>query len=170
MIIKDLMINEQIRDPEVRLVGAEGEALGVLSLREAMRLAEEAELDLVKISPTANPPVCKLMNYGKFKFEQIKREKETRQKQKVVETKTLRIGLNISEHDITYRAKQAIEFLNDGNKVKANMMLKGRQNAYADNGFETLKKFAELVGENALMEKAPYKEGRFINMILAPKK
>lgn len=166
------MINEQILDKEVRLLSQSGEQLGIVSLDKALSLAEEQDLDLVKISPTANPPVCKIMDYGKYKFEQQKKEKESKfkQKQKEVELKTLRIGLNISDHDLTYRAKQANEFIKDGNKVKANMMLRGRQQAYVKNGIETLKKFADLVGEDAVIEKAPYQEGRFVNMILAPKK
>ena len=141
-----------------------------MPFNEALKIAEERDLDLVEISPNANPKVCKIMNYGKYKYEQIKREKEAKQKQKVAEIKTIRVGLNISEHDITYRAKQVIEFLNDGNKVKLNMMLRGRQNAYSDQGIETLNSFAEKIGDNAVVEKAPFKEGRFINMILAPKK
>lgn len=166
------MINEQILDKEVRLLSQSGEQLGIVTLDKALSLAEEQDLDLVKISPTANPPVCKIMDYGKYKFEQQKKEKESKfkQKQKEVELKTLRIGLNISDHDLTYRAKQANEFIKDGNKVKANMMLRGRQQAYVKNGIETLKKFADLVGEDAVIEKAPYQEGRFVNMILAPKK
>lgn len=166
------MINEQIIDKEVRLLSQSGEQLGIVSLQQALSLAEEQDLDLVKISPTANPPVCKIMDYGKYKFEQQKKEKESKfkQKQKEVELKTLRIGLNISDHDLTYRAKQANEFIKDGNKVKANMMLRGRQQAYVKNGIDTLKKFADLVGEDAVIEKAPFQEGRFVNMILAPKK
>lgn len=166
------MINEQILDKEVRLLSQSGEQLGIVTLDKALSLAEEQDLDLVKISPTANPPVCKIMDYGKYKFEQQKKEKESKfkQKQKEVELKTLRIGLNISDHDLTYRAKQANEFIKDGNKVKANMMLRGRQQAYVKNGIDTLKKFADLVGEDAVIEKAPYQEGRFVNMILAPKK
>lgn len=169
-VIKDLLINEQIKATEVRLIAEDGEALGIMSFDEALKIAEERDLDLVEISPNANPKVCKVMNYGKYKYEQVKREKEAKQKQKVAEIKTIRVGLNISEHDITYRAKQVIEFLNDGNKVKLNMMLRGRQNAYAEQGIETLNSFAEKIGDNAVVEKAPFKEGRFINMILAPKK
>ena len=170
--IKDLLINEQIHDAEVRLVGVNGEPLGIMSLVEANKLAQEADMDLVKISPNAIPPVCKIMDYGKFKFDQAKKAKEAKfkAKQSQVELKTIRIGLNISEHDMDYRAKNAIEFINDGNKVKANMMLKGRQNAYAKNGIETLRHFAELVGDVAVMEKEPYQEGKYINMILAPNK
>ncbi len=164
------MINGQIRDPMVRLVGSDGEQLGILPLKNAMDIADEQELDLVKISPTANPPVCKLMDYGKYKFEQEKKEKEAKSRQKVVEIKTIRIGLHISDHDIMYRIKQAIEFLQGGNKVRTNMMLKGRENAFGEKGIEVLNKFAEKMTDFAVIEKAPYKEGKFINMILAPKK
>lgn len=170
LIIKDLLINEQIRATTVRLVGENGEQLGIMSLNEAMKIAEEKDLDLVNISPNATPIVCKVMNYGKYKYEQEKREKEAKSKQKVVEVKTIRFGLNISEHDTEYRAKQAKEFLLKGNKVKANMRLSGRENAYADKGIETLQKFAEKMSDYAVIEKAPYKEGRYINMIIAPKK
>lgn len=164
------MINGQIHDQTIRLVGTSGEQLGIVPLNEALSMAEEQDLDLVKISPNANPPVCKIMDWGKYKFEQEKREKEAKSKQKVVEIKTIRFGLFISEHDIEYRVKQAIEFLKDGNKVRTNMMLKGRQNAFSENGIEVLKKFAEQVSDYGVIEKSPYKEGRFINMILAPKK
>lgn len=168
-IIKDLLINEQIKATEVRLVGQNSEPLGIMSFDEALKIAEEKELDLVEISPNANPKVCKIMNYGKFKYEQIKKQKEAKQKQKVAELKTIRIGLNISDHDMDYRAKQVAEFIADGSKVRANMMLKGRQNAYEANGIATMNSFAQKVGDIAVIEKAPFKEGRFINMILAPK-
>ena len=170
--IKDLMINEQIQDSEVRLLSATGEQLGIVSLEKAMQMASDEDLDLVKISPNATPPVCKLMNYGKFKFEQQKKEKEAKfkQRQNLVELKTIRIGLNISDHDLEYRAKQALDFVKNGDKVKANMMLKGRQQAYVNNGIEILTKFAGLVGDGVSIEKAPYQEGRYVNMILAPKK
>lgn len=164
------MINDQIRAQSVRLVGEEGEQLGIVSLAEAKQIAHDKDLDLVCISPNANPAVCKVMNYGKFKYAQEKKEKEAKSKQKVVEIKTIRFGLNISEHDTAYRAKQAQEFLSKGNKVKTNMRLSGRENAYADKGIETLKLFAEKLADCAVIEKAPFKEGRYINMILAPKK
>lgn len=164
------MINDQIRAQSVRLVGEEGEQLGIVSLAEAKQIARDKELDLVCISPNASPAVCKVMNYGKYKYAQEKKEKEAKSKQKVVELKTIRFGLNISEHDTAYRAKQALEFLSKGNKVKCNMRLSGRENAYADKGIETLKLFAEKLADNAVIEKAPYKEGRYINMIIAPKK
>ena len=166
--IKELLINEQIKATEVRLIGENGEPLGIMSLSEAMSVASQKDLDLVEISPNANPKVCKIMNYGKFKYEQSKKEKEAKQKQKVAELKTIRIGLNISDHDMDYRAKQVAEFIKDGSKVKANMMLKGRQNAYEANGIKTLNDFALKVGDIAVVEKAPFREGRFINMILAP--
>ena len=170
LIIKDLLINKQIRAQNVRLIGESGEQLGIVSLREALEVAEEKGLDLVNISPNAQPPVCKVMNYGKYKYEQEKREKEAKSKQKVVELKTIRFGLNIGEHDVQYRAKQAREFLAKGNKVRANMRLYGRENAYTDKGMETLKQFAGLVSDCSVIEKEPYKEGKDINMILAPKK
>ena len=170
LIIKDLLINKQIRAQSVRLIGESGEQLGIVSLREALEVAEEKGLDLVNISPNAQPPVCKVMNYGKYKYEQEKREKEAKSKQKVVELKTIRFGLNIGEHDVQYRAKQAREFLAKDNKVRANMRLYGRENAYTDKGMETLKQFASLISDCSVIEKEPYKEGKDINMILAPKK
>ena len=170
-VIKELLINEQIRiSGNVRLVGEEGEQLGIVSVMEARQIAEQKSLDLALISPNATPPVCKVMNYGKYRYDLQKKEKEAKSKQKVVETKTIRFGLNISEHDVEYRAKQAKEFLLKGNKVKANMRLSGRENAYADKGIETLKSFAEKMGEWSVVEVAPFKEGRYINMVIAPKK
>lgn len=171
MIIKDLLINDQIkRASQVRLVGESGEQLGIVSLARAKEIAQEKGLDLVAISPNVEPMVCKVMNYGKFRYEQQKKEKLAKSKQKIVETKTIRFGLNISEHDVAYRAEQAKEFLAKGNKVKANMRLFGRENAYADKGIETLQKFAERMSDYAVIEVAPFKEGRYINMIIAPKK
>ena len=141
-----------------------------MSLEQAKQIAHDSDLDLVEISPNASPKVCKVMNYGKYRYEQVKREKEAKQKQKVAEMKTIRIGLNISDHDMDYRAKQVKEFIEDGCKVKLNMMLRGRQNAYEANGIQTLNDFAQKVGDTVVVEKAPFREGRFINMILAPKK
>ena len=171
IVIKELLINEQIRfNGEVRLVGENGEQLGIVSVQEAKQIAEDKSLDLALISPNAEPPVCKVMNYGKYRYDLQKKEKEAKSKQKTVETKTIRFGLNIGSHDVEYRAKQAKEFLLKGNKVKANMRLSGRENAYADKGIETLKNFAELMSEWSVIEVAPFKEGRYINMIIAPKK
>ena len=171
MIIKDLLTNDQIRiNGDVRLVGENGEQLGIVSIFDAKQIASDKGLDLALISPNAEPPVCKVMNYGKYRYEQQKKEKEARSKQKVAEIKTIRFGLNISDHDVEYRAKQAREFIQKGDKVKANMRLSGRENAFADKGIETLKNFAEKMSDCAVIEVAPFKEGRFINMVIAPKK
>jgi translation initiation factor IF-3 len=171
LLIKELLINDQIRfGGEVRLVGENGEQLGIVSVLEAKKIATQKSLDLALISPNATPPVCKVMNYGKYRYEVQKKEKEARSKQKIVETKTIRFGLNIGEHDVEYRAKQAKEFLAKGNKVKANMRLSGRENAYAQKGIETLQHFADIMSEWSVIEVAPFKEGRYINMIIAPKK
>lgn len=171
LLIKELLINDQIRfGGEVRLVGENGEQLGIVSVLEAKKIATQKSLDLALISPNATPPVCKVMDYGKYRYEVQKKEKEARSKQKIVETKTIRFGLNIGEHDVEYRAKQAKEFLAKGNKVKANMRLSGRENAYAQKGIETLQHFADIMSEWSVIEVAPFKEGRYINMIIAPKK
>ena len=171
LLIKELLINDQIRfGGEVRLVGENGEQLGIVSVLEAKKIATQKSLDLALISPNATPPVCKVMDYGKYRYEVQKKEKEARSKQKIVETKTIRFGLNIGEHDVEYRAKQAKEFLAKGNKVKANMRLSGRENAYAQKGIETLQHFADIMSEWSVLEVAPFKEGRYINMIIAPKK
>lgn len=169
-IIKELLINNQIVAESVRLVGETGEQLGIMSLSEALSVAEQSGLDLAQISPNINPVVCKLMDYGKYKFDQQKREKEARKKQKVTEIKTIQLSLTIGEHDMSYRAKQAMEFVKEGNKVKVSILLKGRQQAFASQGFEIMKKFASLVSEVAMIEKDPSQEGKFINMILNQKK
>jgi len=154
----------------VRLVGENGEQLGIMSFIDALSLAEGKGLDIALISPNANPAVCKIMNYGKYKFDQQKREKEARKKQKVAELKTIQLSLTIGDHDMSYRAKQAIEFVKDGSKVKVSILLKGRQQAYASQGIEIMRKFAGLVSDAAVIEKEPLQEGKFINMILNIKK
>ena len=170
LTIKELLINEQINANEVRLVGENGEQLGIVNLLEAQNLAGERELDLVLISPNAQPPVCKLMDYGKFRFDQIKKEKEARKKNKAQEVKTIQLSLTIGEHDISYRAKNAKEFIKDGSKVKVTMLSKGRQLTYFAQGINIMNKFASLVGESAVVEKAPVLEGKIINMVLSQKK
>lgn len=170
LIIKELLINEKIIAEEVRLVGDNGEQLGVVSFETALNLAKEKDLDLVEVSPNAKPSVCKIMNYGKFRFDQLKKEKEARKKNKAQEIKTIQLSLTIGEHDMEYRVKNAKGFLSDGNKVKVNILLKGRQQAYPEQGIEIMKKFASLVGDSATIEKAPLLEGKFINMVLSPKK
>ena len=163
-------MNGEIRDREIRVISETGEMLGVMSPREAMRLAEEADLGLVKISPNAIPPVCKIMDYGKFKFEQAKKEKENRRNQKIVEIKEVQLSMTIDVGDLNVKAKQATRFLNDGNKVKVSIRLRGRQMAHANLGRDVMNNFFEGLKEIAVIEKPINMEGRNIIMILAPKK
>ena len=163
-------INEEIRDKEVRVISADGEQLGIMSASEALRIAEEADLDLVKISPNAVPPVCKIMNYGKFKFEQAKKEKENRKNQKVVELKEIYLSMTIDVGDLNVKAKKTLEMLADGNKVKVSIRMRGRQQAHASMGVDVMKRFFEMLGGKAVMDKAPLTEGRNILMILSPAK
>lgn len=162
-------INEEIRDKEIRLISAEGEQLGIMSAKEALALAEEQELDLVKISPTAVPPVCKLMDYGKFKFEQTKREKEAKKNQHVVEIKEIRMSPGIDVGDFNVKLRNAQKFLADGNRVKVTVRFRGREMAHTDIGKNLLVKFAEDCAEIASMDKNPKLEGRNMSMFLAPK-
>ena len=169
--IKDQhQINENIRDREVRVISATGEQLGIMSAREALRIAEEEGLDLVKISPNANPPVCKIMNYGKFKFEQAKREKENRKNQKVVELKEIYLSMTIDVGDLNVKAKKTVELLGDGNKVKVSIRMRGRQQAHASMGVDVMRRFFDMLGGKAVMDKEPKTEGRNIFMILSPAK
>ena len=169
--IKDQhQINENIRDREVRVISATGEQLGIMSAREALRIAEEEGLDLVKISPNANPPVCKIMNYGKFKFEQAKREKENRKNQKVVEIKEIYLSMTIDVGDLNVKAKKTLEMLGDGNKVKVSIRMRGRQMAHASMGVDVMRRFFDMLGGKAVMDKEPKTEGRNILMILSPAK
>ncbi len=163
-------MNGEIRDREIRVISETGEMLGVMSPKEAMRLAEEADLDLVKISPNAVPPVCKIMDYGKFKFEQAKKEKENRRNQKVVEIKEVQLSMTIDVGDLNVKAKQATKFLGEGNKVKVSIRLRGRQMAHANLGRDVMNNFFEGLKEIAVIEKPINMEGRNIIMILAPKK
>ena len=163
-------MNGEIRDREIRVISETGEMLGVMSPREAIRLAEEAGLDLVKISPNAVPPVCKIMDYGKFKFEQAKKEKENRRNQKVVEIKEVQLSMTIDVGDLNVKAKQATKFLGEGNKVKVSIRLRGRQMAHANLGRDVMNNFFEGLKEIAVIEKPINMEGRNIIMILAPKK
>ena len=163
-------INEEIRDREVRVISETGEQLGIMSANAALALAEEAELDLVKISPNAVPPVCKIMNYGKFKFEQAKREKENRKNQKVIELKEIYLSMTIDVGDLNVKAKKTVEMLGDGNKVKVSIRMRGRQQAHAAMGIDVMRRFFDLLGGKAVMDKEPKTEGRNILMILAPAK
>ena len=169
-IKKEHQINEEIRDKEVRLIGETGEQLGILSSREALNIAEESGLDLVKISPNATPPVCKVMNYGKFLFEQNKRAKEAKKNQKVVEIKEVWLSMTIDVGDLNVKAKQAQKFLSAGNKVKVSIRMRGRQMAHAELGLEVMTRFYEIVKDYGTMEKNPLTEGRNIWMMLAPVK
>lgn len=171
MAIKDLyQVNEAIRDKEVRLIGEDGQMVGVMSSAQAMRLAVEADLDLVKISPTANPPVCKIMDYSKFKYEQAKKDKENRKNQTVIEIKEIRLSMTIDVGDIAVKTKQCLKFLEAGNKVKVSIRMKGRENARAYQGVKVMEDFFEGLGGKAVQDKKPAAEGRMITMMLSPAK
>lgn len=150
------------------MIGADGEQLGIMSSFDANALADERNLDLVKISPQATPPVCKLMDYGKYRFEQAKREKEARKNQKIVELKEIWLSATIDSHDLEVKAKQAVKFVGAGDKVRLSIRLKGRQMAHADIGIKIMNQFASLVEGSAVVEKQPLLEGRTIAMIIAP--
>ena len=162
-------INEEIRDKEVRLISDEGEQLGIMSAKAALELAMEKDLDLVKISPTADPPVCKLMDYGKYKFEQTKREREAKKNQHVVEIKEIRMSPGIDVGDFNTKLRNAQKFLTEGNRVKVTVRFRGREMAHTDIGRNLLTKFAEDCAEIATMDKSPKLEGRNMSMFLSPK-
>ena len=162
-------LNEEITDKEIRLIGENGEQLGIVSGEEALRTAEEQGLDLVKISPQATPPVCKLMNYGKYKFEQSKREKEARKNQHVVEIKEIRMSPGIDVGDFNTKLKNAQKFLSDGNRVKVSVRFRGREMAHTDIGKGLLDRFAEQCAEVANLDKAAKLEGRMMSIFLSPK-
>lgn len=167
--INDLMINEEIRDREVRVVDQNGEQLGVMPIRQALEMAEEAQLDLVKIAPQARPPVCKIMDYGKYRFEQSKKEREFRKNQKVITVKEVRLSATIEDHDIDVKLKNAIKFLKDGNKVKATIRFRGRQITHSEIGRQVMTEFAERIKEYGTVDKAPMIEGRNMSMFISPK-
>ena len=168
--ISDLMINEQIRDKEVRLIGEDGQQLGIMSAREAYKLALEAELDLVKIAPTAKPPVCKIIDYGKYKYEMSRKEKEARRKQKIIEIKEVRLSPNIDENDLNTKISAARKFLQKGDKVKVTLRFRGREMAHVQKSKQILDVFAEKVADLAVVEKAPKLEGRQMIMFLTEKR
>ena len=163
------MINEEIRDPQVRLISENGEQLGIVDIREAQALADERELDLVKIAPNSVPPVCKLMDYGKYRFEAEKREKEQRKNQKTIELKEIRLSATIDLHDMEVKSKACSRFLADGNKVKVTIRFRGRQITHSDVGLDVMQRFFEMVKDNAVQERPPKTEGRNMFMVLAPK-
>ena len=162
-------LNEEIRDKEIRLIGEDGEQLGIVSSAEGLHIAEEKGLDLVKISPQATPPVCKLMDYGKFRFEQGKREKEARKNQHVVEIKEVRMSPGIDVGDFNTKLKNAQKFIADGNRVKVSVRFRGREMAHTDIGRDLLVRFAESVAEVANLDKEPKMEGRSMVMFISPK-
>ena len=162
-------INEEILDKEVRLIGDQGEQLGIMSVEEALRVATERELDLVKIAPGSTPPVCKIMDYGKFRFEQAKKEKEAKKNQRVIEIKEIRMSPGIDTNDFNTKLKNAQKFLNDGDRVKVSVRFRGREMAHTEIGADLLKDFAAQCAEIANLDKAPKLEGRTMSMFLSPK-
>ena len=168
-IKQELPINGQIRAKEVQLIGDEGEKLGTISIKEALEQAEEKGLDLVLVAPNAKPPVCKIMNYGKYRFEQSKKEKEAKKKQKVLEVKEIRITPNIEEHDFGFKCKNARKFLEDGNKVKITVRFRGREINNSKMGEQVLDKFIEALEDIATVEKRPKLEGKNMFIMLTKK-
>ena len=169
-IISELMINEQIRDREIRLIGEDGEQLGIMSARDAMKLAREANLDLVKIAPTAKPPVCKIIDYGKYRYEQARREKEARKKQKTIEVKEIRLSPNIDTNDLNTKVNQARKFVSGGNKVKVAVRFRGREPAHTAVGKTILEDFAQKLSDIAVIDKPAKLEGKSMVMFLVEKR
>ena len=163
------MINEEIRDREVRLISDTGEQLGIMSSRAAQAIADEKGLDLVKIATGSTPPVCKIMDYGKYRYEQTKREKEQKKNQKIIEIKEVRLSATIDTHDMEVKAKACSKFLQDGNKVKVSIRFRGRQITHGDVGLDVMEAFYQLVNDDATIEKPAKQEGRNMFMILTPK-
>lgn len=168
-IAKEALINEEIRAREMRVIAADGEQLGIMTRDEALDLAEEKNLDLVCIAPKADPPVCKILDYGKFKYEQQKKEKEAKKKQHTTQVKEIRLSTFIEDHDIMVKAKTGAKFLKEGNKLKVSLRFRGRERDYVARGQEVMEKFAEAVSEVGDMEKKPKFEGRSLTMVLTPK-
>ncbi|MGE5405964.1 MAG: translation initiation factor IF-3 [Candidatus Saccharibacteria bacterium] len=166
---KDWRVNEEIRAREVRLIDENGEQAGIVSARDALQMAVEKGMDLVEIAPGAKPPVCRIMDYGKFRYEQSKRDKEARKKQKIITVKEVKMRTRIEDHDFLVKAKNAQKFLEEGDKVKVTIMFKGREISHADLGMILCKKFSETLKNVALVEREPKVEGRNMIMILAPR-
>lgn len=168
--ISELFINEQIRDKEIRLIGESGEQLGIMSSREALKLAEEAGLDLVKIAPTAKPPVCKIVDYGKYRYELARKEKDAKRKQKVIEVKEIRMSPNINTNDLNTKVGAARKFLEKGNRVKVTLRFRGREMAHMSTSKHILDDFAQMLSDIAVVEKMPKVEGRSMIMFLTVKR
>lgn len=168
-ISKELLINEEIRDKEIRVIGDDSSQLGIMLTRDAMKIAIEKNLDLVKIAPQATPPVCRIMDYGKYRFELAKKEKEARKNQKIVDVKEIRMSLNIDTHDFDTKVNHAKQFLQSGDKVKVTVRFRGREMAHTELGSHLLVRFAEACTESASLEKQPKLEGRSMSLFLAPR-
>ena len=166
---KEILINEEIKFKEVRVIDTDGSQLGILPIKDALSAAAKKNLDLVNLSPNANPPVCKIMDFGKYRFEQAKREKEAKKKQKVTEVKEIRLGLSIDKHDFETKGNHAIKFLKDGDKVKVSIRFRGREFGHPEIGLEIMQRFADYCSEVANVEKPAKMEGRNMLMFLAPK-
>ena len=169
-IISELIINEQIRDREIRMIVEDGEQLGIMSARDAMKLAREANLDLVKIAPTAKPPVCKIIDYGKYRYEQARKEKEARKKQKTIEVKEIRLSPNIDTNDLNTKVNQARKFVSGGNKVKVAVRFRGRELAHTAVGKTILEDFAQKLSDIAVIDKPAKLEGKSMVMFLVEKR
>lgn len=170
MNIKEQQINEQIRDREIRVIGEDGAQLGIMSAKEAQDLANQKNLDLVKISPNAVPPVCKIMDFGKYKYEMAKKEKESKKKQKVIVIKEIRLRPATEEHDLSTKAKMATKFLENGDKVKVSIRFRGRELGHKDLGLQVMNKFIELLSDVGKPDKAPKLEGNTMIVNIDPKK
>ena len=164
------MINEQISASQIRLIGENGEQLGIVSRNEALAIAEEKGLDLIMMSGGTTPPVCKLLDYGKFKYDAIKKDKEIKKSQKIIETKEVRLSMTIDEHDIAYRISSATKFLKEGNKVKVSLRMKGREQAYVKKAIEVVKDFCARLDEFGTLDKEPELLGRNAFVVISPKK
>ena len=167
---KQTQINDEIRAAEVRVIDENGEMRGILPIDEALAMADEAELDLVNVSPNAEPPVCKILDYGKYRYEQQKAEKNAKKNQHVTEIKEIRLSPSIEDHDVQVKAKTAIKFLQEGNKLKVSLRFRGRERDYTQLGFEVMQHFAEIISDYGVVAKEPKMEGRRMNMFLDPKK
>lgn len=168
--ISDLMINEQIRDKEVRLIGVNGEQLGIMTAKEAMKLAQEADLDLVKVAPNAKPPVCKIIDYGKFRYEMARKEKDAKKRQKTIEIKEIRLSPNIEDNDLNTKASAARKFITKGNKVKVTLRFRGREMSHMNQSKHILDDFAEKLADVAVIDKPSKVEGRSLVMFLSEKR
>lgn len=165
----ELSINEEIRVKEVRVINSNGEQLGIMPTKKALEIADQKQLDLVLVAPTGNPPVCKIMDYGKYKFEIAKKEKEARKNQKVIDVKEIRLSASIEEHDMAVKARSADKFLRSGDKVKVTIRFRGREMTHRDIGFQVMETFNSLLTADMVVERKPKVEGRSMIMILAPK-